>query len=126
LVETAVAAQWLGTPAAGDLAYAGWRGGSVDLVARDPRNGKPDIVMEFDWADHYGRPGKGPETLAQFAEANNRDAKVLILTRNLARPGVIRGIDVQLLPASLYAFLLVRDRLERREADFGPKVRAGA
>ncbi|MGB0681201.1 MAG: ATP-binding protein [Magnetovibrionaceae bacterium] len=116
LVETAITAQWLAAPAARDLAYAGWRGGGVDLVALDPTTAKPDLVIEMDWQDTYARAPKGPENLAQFALGTNPKAKAVILTRTLARPGTIKGIDVQLLPASLYAYFLVRDRIDRREA----------
>lgn len=115
LVETALAGQWLGTESAADLAYAGWRSGRVDLLASNRGRHGPDLLFEIDWNDHYGRPGtRGPESIAEFARHNKAKAQVTVLTRSIARPGVMRGVEIKLVPVALYCYLLVRDRLARR------------
>jgi uncharacterized protein len=116
LVETAIVSQWIGSEAVGDLAYASWRGGAIDLLTLDPHTRKPDTVYELDWQSRYGRSSKGPETMVRFIESNNREASATILTKTAARPGVLRGTDVNLVPASLTCYWLNRDQLARRVA----------
>lgn len=132
LVKTAIGAQFLGWRSAGDLYYAGWRGGSVDLVtlksnpgkpgpgkpgSGKPGPGKPDLVFELDWADRYSQSGRGPEVLANFVEATGGTATPTILTRSIARPAMLRGVSISLVPASLYAYLLQRNRLAHRDKE---------
>ena len=119
LVETAMVGQWLGSIAGRDLAYASWRTGQIDLLAFHDTTGRPDLVYEMDWQDRYSRPGRGPETLARFAADNSPDATVYVLTRATARPGVMRGVNVQLIPAALYAYLLHKFSLARRSRAIG-------
>jgi len=114
LVETAVAAQWLGSASAADLAYASWRRGAIDLLAFDQRSGRPDLLFEIDWADAHADSARGPVTVGKFARANCPAAPVQILTRSVARPVSLRGLSVRLIPASLYCYLLGREILPHR------------
>ncbi|MCP5370588.1 MAG: ATP-binding protein [Hyphomicrobiales bacterium] len=116
LVETAVAAQWLGSAAAGDLAYASWRRGGIDLLAFDRDGSAPDLLLEVDWDDAYATARRGPEALGRFAAANCPEARIQVLTRSTARPASLRGRDVRLIPASLYCYLLRREHLAKRTA----------
>ncbi len=109
LAETALVSQWLGSPHMANLAYASWRGGSIDLLSLDPNTGQPDHVYELDWDNRYGRPGKGPEELIGFVEGTNRKANPYILTASIARPATMRGIDFTLAPLALYTYWLERD-----------------
>ncbi len=110
LAETALVAQWLGSPELDNLAYASWRGGAIDLLMMNPDSGTPDHVYEIDWENRYGRPGKGPEELVGFVEGTNRKAECYILTGAIARPASMRGIDMTLAPLALYAYWLERDK----------------
>ncbi|MSO93981.1 MAG: ATP-binding protein [Rhodospirillales bacterium] len=114
LAETALVSQWLGSEAIDDLAYASWRDGHVDLLSIDPATQKPDHVYEVDWNDSYGTPEKKPSELVQFVEGTNAKAASYILTRSIARPGVMRGIPITLAPLSLYCYWLDRDPTVRR------------
>lgn len=109
LAETALVSQWLGAPSLGNLAYASWKTGSIDLIALDLETERPDHVYELDWKDKYGSPNNKPSGLIDFVERNNRDAFTYILTKSLARPGSMRGIDVTLAPIALYCYWLDRD-----------------
>jgi predicted AAA+ superfamily ATPase len=121
LAETAFVSQWLGSAAVDDLAYASWRDGKVDLLAIDPASGRPSHVYEIDWTDSYNRSVKRPDQLTEFVEATNPAASPYILTRSIARPGMMRGITITLAPISLYCYWLDRDpalrRLHAREAE---------
>jgi predicted AAA+ superfamily ATPase len=108
LVQSAVVAQWRSAEGEKDLAYAVWRGGGVDLVGFDPKSGKPSAAFEMDWNDHYAQATKGPGELVQFVKASGNTAKATILTRSLVRPGRMQGVDITLIPASLYCYWLGR------------------
>ncbi|MEO5338584.1 MAG: AAA family ATPase [Magnetospirillum sp. WYHS-4] len=114
LVQCAVVAQWRASEAENDLSYAVWRGGGVDLVGFDPRNGKPSAAFEMDWNDHYAQASKGPGNLIQFVKGSGGSAKAFILTHSLARPGRMQGVDITLAPASLYCYWLGRGRHPHR------------
>ena len=118
LAETALAAQWLGSPDVGRLAYASWREGKVDLVALDPASGKPARAFEVDWQDAYAKGAgvKGPVHLVGFIEATNPEAKAFVLTRASARPARMRKTDVTLVPLSLFAYWAGRETLARLAA----------
>lgn len=123
LVETALVAQWIGLGEAGDLAYASWRGGEVDLLAFDQKSGKPDLAYEMDWADRYGKPGKGPKHLTDFVRGNCPDAATMILTRKLASPASMKGVNLNLVPTALYAYWLARGRsIHPAHAKRGPGI----
>ncbi|MEK9725216.1 MAG: ATP-binding protein [Rhodospirillaceae bacterium] len=109
LAETALVAQWLGSPAAANLAYASWRNGEIDLLTMNPETDTPDHVYELDWSNGYAQPGKRPQQLVQFVEGTNRGARVYILTGAIARPASMRGIDITLAPLALYTYWLERD-----------------
>lgn len=108
LAETALASQWLGRADAGDLAYASWRGGGVDLLTLPAGGNKPDRAFEIDWDDSYGKGAKKPETLASFVAGTNGAARAYILTRRTARPASLGGVEITLVPLALYACWLGR------------------
>ncbi|MBT6096013.1 MAG: ATP-binding protein [Rhodospirillaceae bacterium] len=114
LAETALVAQWLGSPAVANLAYASWRGGQVDLLTMHPDSDRPDHVYELDWNNSYATSGKGPKTLVQFVEGTNRQARNYILTRTVARPASMRGVEMTLAPLALYTYWLERDPTLRK------------
>lgn len=113
LAETALVSQWLGAKDAANLAYSSWRGGGIDLLSLDPDSDRPSHVYEIDWFDDYAPEGKkagtGPKGLSAFVGGTNRNAKAYVLTRESTRQGSIGGIDVTLVPLSLYAYWLARD-----------------
>ena len=115
LVQTAVVSQWRASEAEKGLAYGSWRGGGIDLVGFDPKTGRPGAAVEMDWNDHYAQSGKGPKNLIQFVKGSGGTAKPEILTRTLARPGRMDGVDLDLVPASLYSYWLCRGRHQTRE-----------
>ncbi len=109
LAETALVSQWLGAPSVRDLAYASWRGGKVDLMSMHPDTGRPDHIYEMDWADRYGTSADRPTRLVDYVERNNKAAQPYILTRSVARPGMMRNVNLTLAPMALYCYWLDRD-----------------
>ncbi|NQU61166.1 MAG: AAA family ATPase [Rhodospirillales bacterium] len=108
LAETALVSQWLGSEAVGNLAYASWRGGTIDLLSLNPATGKPDHVFEIDWRDTYAGGGKGPENLTAFVKETNPTARAYIMTHTTARQATMSGTEITLAPLALYAYWMER------------------
>ncbi len=115
LAETALVSQWLGAESVADLAYASWRGGTIDLLAMNPESDRPDHVYELDWTNSYAKPGgKGPKELVEFVKGTNGNAQTYILTGSVARPAAMEGVDLTLAPISLYTYWIARDPTMRK------------
>lgn len=106
LVETAVAAQCFATGLADRLAYASWKGGMVDLILLDKPDGRPEQLFQVDWSGAVAASDKGPETMVNFAVRTNPDARMTLLTRSRGGPARRGGLDLNLVPAALYAYWL--------------------
>ncbi|MGB0749749.1 MAG: ATP-binding protein [Magnetospiraceae bacterium] len=111
LAETALLGQLLGSPTTGRLAYAGWRGGKVDLVAMDAANRTPWLVVEMDWDERLITSSQGPKAVGYFVGANCPRANIFVLTRQAARPATLQGYTVRIVPAALACYLTRHDLL---------------
>ncbi len=109
LAETALVSQWLGSAAIGNLYYASWRGGTVDLLTLHPETGQPDHVFDLDWQNAYVRTDKRPDNLVTFVKENNRNATSYVLTGSIARTATMKGVNITLAPMSLYTYWVERD-----------------
>ena len=108
LVETAVVSQCFATGLADRLAYASWKGGMVDLVLLDKPAGRPDQLFQFDWSGAVVGSERGPDTMVNFAVRTNPDARMTVLTQSRGGPARRGGLDLNLVPAALYAYWLGR------------------
>ncbi|MEQ8505251.1 MAG: hypothetical protein RIB80_07985 [Rhodospirillales bacterium] len=106
LVETAVAAQAFASGLADRLAYASWKGGMVDLILLDEAGGRPEDIFQMDWSGAVAASSKGPETMVNFAVRTNPDARMTMLTRDRGGPARRGGLDLSMVPASVYAYWL--------------------
>ncbi len=119
LAETALFGQWLGSESVGHLAYASWRGGKVDLVGLERRSessvslGSPWLVAEMDWEERLILTQEGPKSMGEFIRGNCPSANAYVFTKSIARPGVLDGIKVTVMPVSLACYLLQKEMLSR-------------
>ena len=119
LAETAVFCQWLGSESVGHMAYASWRGGKGDMVgserrANSPiRQGRPWVVAEMDWNERLIYSQAGPRALGEFVRTNCPEAVAYVMTRSVARPGLLDGIQVRVMPIALACYLLHKDVMAR-------------
>ena len=109
LAETALVSQWLGSSAIGNLYYASWRGGNVDLLTLHPETGKPDHVYDLDWPNTYVRTDTRPDQMVNFVRENNPQATTYVLTGSVARQATMKGVDLTLAPVALYTYWIERD-----------------
>ena len=119
LAETAIFGQWLGSESVGQLAYASWRGGKVDMVGLERRTGGsvslglPWLVAEMDWEERLILSQEGPKAMSEFIRSNCPGATAYVLTKNVARPGILHGVRVTAMPVALACYLLQKEMLMR-------------
>jgi predicted AAA+ superfamily ATPase len=102
LVETGIFAQWFHSQLHGQLHYARWRDGEIDIVAIGAAQ-KVSWALEVKWSDRY------PTRLTDLNEAvdfcrRNKLPVLNVTTRTLAHSETLDGIEISFLPAALYAF----------------------
>lgn len=112
MVETAIYAQWMHrewfTPF-----YARWSNGEVDMVGLDEKKLKPQWALEIKWSNRfYEEPGE-LKSLLQFCE-NNKLNSALITTIDIEGIREQKGIQLNFVPASIYAYVVGNNTLEQK------------
>ncbi|MGE0395076.1 MAG: ATP-binding protein [Kofleriaceae bacterium] len=117
MVETAIFSQWFHRTGAGDIHYARWKDGEVDIVhvndAADPL-----WVCEVKWSDRIASRVEELEPVVRFCKTH--DLREAIVTTRTERLDLEQdGIQLRLVPASIYCVTigrnLVRTRLAREK-----------
>jgi predicted AAA+ superfamily ATPase len=119
LTETAIYSQWQHSKVA-QLYYARWDKGEIDIVSLNSATQKPTWAVEVKWSD---RPYKSLDELDNCVEFSQKNPgmiqSILITSRTISDPAVIyKDIKFKFLPASLYAYLLGANLLNK-EKTFG-------
>jgi hypothetical protein len=118
LVETGIFSQWFHSP--GQLHYARWAQGEVDIVRLGPDQ-KPDWAVEVKWSDRFmDQPGE-LKSLRAFLRANEC-SHVAVTTRTLSGERVLDGTALHFLPASYYCYA-VGFQLIRQQGLMPPRRR---
>jgi predicted AAA+ superfamily ATPase len=112
MVETAIYSQWMHrewfTPY-----YARWGNGEVDMVGLDDKKLKPLWALEIKWSNRfYEEPGE-LKSLLQFCE-NNKLTSALITTIDIEGRREQRGIQLNFIPASIYAYVVGVNTLDQK------------
>ena len=112
MVETAIYSQWMHrewfTPY-----YARWNNGEVDMVGLDDKKLKPQWALEIKWSNRfYDEPGE-LKSLLQFCETNKLKS-ALITTIDIEGTREQRGIALNFVPASIYAYVVGNNTLEQK------------
>lgn len=120
LVETAVFAQWLHSPDA--VHYARWDLGEVDLVWLDAMQ-KPLHATEVKWSDRaFEDPSELKPLLAFCARHGLRQP--MVTSRTVQGIRTVGDVTIGYLPASVYAFIIGRTLVNRRNEAVHVAVRA--
>lgn len=103
MVETAVFSQWFHF-ASGDLHYARWKDGEVDLVLVDGA-GDPGWACEVKWSDRFGARSSELRNLIVFCKTHDlREA--IVTTRSERSDETVDGVVITCVPASLYCYTI--------------------
>lgn len=112
LVETAIFAQWMHrewfTPW-----YARWNSGEVDMVGLSDSTLKPIWALEIKWSNRYYEKPNDLKSLHKFCEENELNNPIVT---TIDKEGEIenRGLNIQYLPCSSYAYTVGKNTLNRK------------
>ena len=113
LAETAVYSQWLHADGIGQIYYARWKGGEVDLVYLDTAKQKPKWVVEVKWSDRaieHDDVARHVVALRDTSDSMTEDP--LVTTRTWRGEREIRGVSVRFEPTSELVYSLGKNILD--------------
>lgn len=114
MVETAVFSQWMHrdwfTPW-----YARWNNGGVDMIGLKDSNLKPEWALEVKWTNRYFEKPNELKSLFKFCSENNLTDPIVT---TIDKEGSIqyKGLNIQFLPASSYAYTIGHNTLEEKKS----------
>ncbi|HET8855568.1 MAG TPA: ATP-binding protein [Salinimicrobium sp.] len=114
MVETAVFSQWMHrdwfTPW-----YARWNNGEVDMIGLKDSNLKPEWALEVKWTNRYFEKPNELKSLFKFCSENNLTDPIVT---TIDKEGSIqyKGLNMQFLPASSYAYTIGHNTLEEKKS----------
>ena len=113
MVETAIFSQWMQrisfTPY-----YARWKNGEVDLINISKKTNKADWAVEIKWSNRYYEAPNELKSLAFFCQENKLEQA---LSTTIDKTGVkeYKGLQIQYIPASVYAYNVGKNTLESKQ-----------
>ena len=114
MTETAIFSQWQHSRII-ELYYARWNSGEIDIVNLDRVNQSPAWVVEVKWSD---RPLSSPSELdncLEFVKKNPTVSQpIMVTSRTIGKEVLVyKGVHFTFMPASLYAYGLGANLLQR-------------
>lgn len=113
MVETAIFAQWMHrewfTPW-----YARWSGGEVDMIGLSDSTLKPLWALEIKWSNRYFDKPNELKSLYKFCLENDLNYP-LVTTIDKEGENKNKGITIQFLPSSAYAYTVGKNSLDKKK-----------
>lgn len=114
IVETAVFSQWLHSPAIDSVRFARWKGGEVDMVYLDRREGKPSWACEIKWSDRFVARPRELSPLLTLARNNPSLAHAIATTRTGSADDIVDGLRIVQVPCSVLCYTIGRNVVDPR------------
>lgn len=113
IVETAIFSQWMQRTSFIPY-YARWKNGEVDLVNINRKTNHPDWAVEIKWTNRYFEAPNELKSLTNFCRENNLS---MALTTTIDKSGIreYNNVQIQYLPASVYAYNVGKNTLESQK-----------
>lgn len=113
IVETAIFSQWMQRTQFIPY-YARWKNGEVDLVNISRKTNRPDWAVEIKWSNRYFEAPNELKRLTTFCHENKL---AMALATTIDKSGIkeYNNIQIQYLPASIYAYNVGRNTLESQK-----------
>jgi hypothetical protein len=110
LMETAIFSQWMQRTSFIPY-YARWKNGEVDLININRIKNKPDWAVEIKWSNRFFEAPNELRSLVTFCKENNLSQA---LATTIDKTGVkeYNGIQIQFIPASVYAYNVGKNTIE--------------
>jgi len=113
IVETAIFSQWMQRTSFIPY-YARWKNGEVDLVNISRKTNKPDWAVEIKWSNRFFQAPNELKSLVAFCFENNlKQALVTTIDKFGIREN--NNVQIQYLPASVYAYNVGKNTLESQK-----------
>lgn len=107
LAETALVTQYLHAPIFGDLCFARWKQGEVDLIRVDPARQQPVWALEVKWSDGAHRSENEWAPLMEFARQNAVD-RVFMTSQTVSGRTERAGVRRVVIPLALLTYEIGR------------------
>lgn len=113
IVETTIFSQWMQRTSFIPY-YARWKNGEVDLISISRKTNKPDWAVEIKWSNRYFEAPNELKSLTTFCKENNL-AQALSTTIDKTGLKEYNDIQIQYVPAAVYAYNVGKNTLERQK-----------
>jgi len=113
LVETAIFSQWMQRTSFIPY-YARWKSGEVDLVNISRKTNRPDWAVEIKWSNRYFDSPKELKSITAFC-AENKLEQALVTSIDKSGVKELNNIQIQFLPAAVYAYNVGKNTLESQK-----------
>ena len=113
IVETAIFSQWMQRISFVPY-YARWKNGEVDLVNVSHKTRRPDWAVEIKWSNRYFEAPNELKSLTFFCNENNL-AQALSTTIDKTGVKEYNQVQIQYVPAAVYAYNVGKNTLERQK-----------
>jgi predicted AAA+ superfamily ATPase len=113
IVETAIFSQWMQRTSFIPF-YARWKNGEVDLVHISRKTNRPEWAVEIKWSNRFLEAPKELKSLLSFCTENGL-RQALVTTIDKAGLVNFRNLQIQYLPASVYAYNVGKNTLESQK-----------
>jgi len=94
--------------------YARWKNGEVDLVNISRKTNKPDWAVEIKWSNRFFQAPNELKSLVAFCLENNLK-QALVTTIDKFGIKENNNVQIQYLPASVYAYNVGKNTLESQK-----------
>ncbi len=113
IVETAIFSQWMQRISFIPY-YARWKDGEVDLINISRKTNRPSWAVEIKWSNRYFEAPNELKKLAFFCQENSL-AQAMCTTIDKTGTKEYNNIEIQFLPASVYAYNVGKNTLESQK-----------
>jgi predicted AAA+ superfamily ATPase len=113
IVETAIFSQWMQRTSFIPY-YARWKNGEVDLVNLSRKTNRPEWAVEIKWSNRYFEAPNELKSLTTFCQENSL---TMALATTIDKSGIkeYNNVQIQFLPASVYAYNVGKNTLESQK-----------
>lgn len=110
LAECAIFSQWQHSPAFGNLRYARWRDGEIDIAYLDPATQKPRWIGEIKWSDRIeGNEWEETRNLLTILRRHSSILVVVATTRTIEKEMILDNRQTVVYPSAAYCYILGRN-----------------
>lgn len=114
MTETAIFSQWQHSKTT-QLYYARWKKGEIDIVYLDPVNQSASWIVEVKWSDRPYQYSSELDNCVDFVSKNPKISQPILITSRTIEDKILsyKGVDFHFKPASLYAYELSANLLNK-------------